>query len=63
MYEIAQGTSVVPTGQPLGSLVVYLLEPRSDDGLLTWNFFDDVLKPGSDFPVVRSNVTIDVLED
>ena len=63
MSEIAQGTSVVPTGQPLGSLVVYLLEPRSDDGLLTWNFFDDVLKPGSDFPIVRSNAIFDVLED
>ncbi len=47
------GTVVVPTAQPLGSLAVYLLEPRSDDGLATWNFFDDALAIGRDFPVVR----------
>jgi hypothetical protein len=27
--------------QPLGNLAFYLLEPQSDDGLVTWNFFDD----------------------
>ncbi len=50
---IPAGTIVVRTAQPLGSLAVYLLEPRSDDGLLTWNFFDDALKPGNELPVVR----------
>jgi dipeptidyl-peptidase-4 len=47
------GTVVVRTGQALGDLIVYLLEPGSEDGLATWNFFDDVLKEGQDFPVVR----------
>ena len=50
---IPAGTVVVRTAQPLGTLAVYLLEPRSDDGLLTWNFFDDALAPGRDFPVLR----------
>ena len=34
---------VVRTTQPLGVLVVELLEAQSDDGLVTWNFFDGVL--------------------
>ena len=50
---IPAGTVVVRTAQPLGTLAVYLLEPRSDDGLLTWNFFDDALTPGQDLPVMR----------
>ena len=50
---IPAGTLVVRTAQPLGALTVYLLEPRSDDGLVTWNFFDDALAPGRDFPVLR----------
>jgi dipeptidyl aminopeptidase/acylaminoacyl peptidase len=44
---------VVPTAQPLGALAVYLLEPRSDDSLFTWNFFDDALAVGGEVPVVR----------
>ncbi|HEV3121815.1 MAG TPA: S9 family peptidase, partial [Isosphaeraceae bacterium] len=51
--RIAAGTMLVRTGQPLGALAVYLLEPQSDDGLCTWNFFDPELAEGSDFPVVR----------
>ncbi len=30
-----------------------LLEPRSEDGLTTWNFFDEGLEAGADFPVLR----------
>jgi hypothetical protein len=30
--------------QPLARLAFYLLEPRSDDGLFEWNFFDDSLE-------------------
>ncbi len=47
------GTIVVRTAQPLGTLAAYLLEPRSADGLCAWNFFDQSLSLGSDFPVVR----------
>ena len=47
------GTLMVKTAQPLGNLAVYLLEPRSEDGLAAWKLFDDGLKAGSDFPVLR----------
>lgn len=47
------GTSIVRTGQKLGNLAVYLLEPACDDGLAAWNFFDDALSPGKEFPVLR----------
>ena len=36
-----KGDFVVDLSQPLGNLAFYLLEPQSDDGLLTWNFFDE----------------------
>ncbi len=50
---IKAGTLVVRSAQPLGNLAVCLLEPASEDGLATWNLFDDGLKEGTDFPVVR----------
>ncbi len=46
-------TIVVRTAQPLGALVCYLLEPESDDGLVTWNFFDSQLEVGKTFPVYK----------
>jgi dipeptidyl-peptidase 4 len=51
--KVPAGTLMVRTAQPLGNLAVYLLEPRSEDGLAAWNFFDAELKSGSDFPVTR----------
>jgi hypothetical protein len=51
--DIPRGTYIVRTAQPQGVLVVYLLEPQSDDGLVTWNFFDGELKPGANYPVMR----------
>jgi dipeptidyl aminopeptidase/acylaminoacyl peptidase len=51
--RVAAGTLLVRTAQPLGSLAAYLLEPQSEDGLVTWNFLDDALKEGGDFPVLR----------
>ena len=51
---VPAGTLVVQTAQPLGTLAVGLLEPRSEDGLATWNFFDAGLKDGGDFPVVAA---------
>ncbi|MBK9155864.1 MAG: M14 family metallopeptidase [Chloracidobacterium sp.] len=47
------GTVIVRTAQPLGRLVFYLLEPESDDGLTTWNFFDPSLEAGRVFPVYK----------
>jgi zinc carboxypeptidase len=39
------GTHVVFTNQKLGSLVSALLEPQSDDSMLSWNFFDRYIVP------------------
>ncbi len=50
---VPAGTLVVKTAQPLGRLAVVLLEPRSEDGLATWNAFDAGLRAGEDFPVLR----------
>ena len=47
------GTFVVASSHPLGRLAFLLLDPRSDDGLATWNAFDDRLRPGGEFPVLR----------
>ncbi|WMX13934.1 M14 family metallopeptidase [Aureispira sp. CCB-E] len=38
-----KGSYKVDLAQPLANLIFYLLEPQSDDGLVTWNFFDKVL--------------------
>jgi hypothetical protein len=50
---IPAGSYFVPTGQPLGIVAFYLLEPESDDGLTTWNVFDARLARGELFPVWR----------
>lgn len=47
------GTYLVRLAQPQGNLIVYLLEPESDDGLGTWGFFDEHIMIGSEFPAVR----------
>ncbi len=44
---------IVSTAQPRGALIVYLLEPESDDGFTTWNLFDSRLQKGGRFPVKR----------
>jgi hypothetical protein len=44
----------ISTGQPLGRLAFYLLEPASDDGLVAWNYLDDQLKDGvTSYPILR----------
>ena len=43
----------VPVGQPLGRLVSYLLEARSDDGIVNWAIIDDVVADASHYPVWR----------
>lgn len=47
------GSVYISTDQPLGNLVCYWLEPRSEDGLANWNFFDAWATPGARFPVLR----------
>ena len=50
---VAAGWFMVMTDQPLGMLASYLLEPASEDGLVTWNFFDRNLRRGQPAPVLR----------
>lgn len=50
---VPAGTLVIRSAQPLGTLAALLLEPQSEDGLCTWNFFDSALAEGQDFPVLR----------
>ena len=50
---VPPGSFIVEMNQPLSVLAVYLLEPQSDDGLVTWNYFDAALKPGGLYPVFK----------
>jgi len=43
--DFPAGTIVVRTDQPLANVAAYLLEPQSNDGMMTWNFFDRYLVP------------------
>ena len=47
------GTVLVRSGQPRSVLAMYLLEPESDDGLVTWNVLDPLITQGANFPIVR----------
>lgn len=55
---LAPGTWIVPASQELRLLALILLEPQSDDGLTTWNGFDDQLRVGGRHPVRRALATI-----
>ncbi len=50
---VKTGTIVVRCAQPLGTLAAYVLEPQSEDGLCAWNYFDEGLKQGADYAVLR----------
>ncbi len=50
LQNFPTGSFIVSTAQPLGTLVVYLLEPESEDGLVTWNQFAN-LRKGQKFSV------------
>jgi hypothetical protein len=42
--EVGQGWYWVPTAQSRGNLISYLMEPETDDNLITWNWTDHVLQ-------------------
>lgn len=56
----ASGWYLVPTDQRLGTFAAYLLEPASEDGLVTWNFFDRNLRRGQPAPVQRIRAPLNV---
>jgi hypothetical protein len=47
------GSLFVPASQPLARLAFYLIEPESDDGLVTWNVIDEGLAEGQTYPIYR----------
>lgn len=47
------GSFLVRTATPLAALIFYLLDPESDDGLVNWNFLDEVLSKGNLYPLYR----------
>ena len=53
--SVPAGTLTVRMDQPLARLAFYLLEPRSDDGLVDWNVLDAALGPDAKtYPILRS---------
>jgi hypothetical protein len=50
---ISAGWYLVPTTQPFGVLAAYLLEPASEDGVVTWNLLDREIQPGTAYPILR----------
>jgi hypothetical protein len=50
---VSEGSLYIPANQPLARLAFYLLEPESDDGLVTWNFMDESLEQGKTYPIYR----------
>lgn len=53
------GSFYVSMEQPLANLIFYLLEPQSDDGLVTWNFLD---KPLYDLGVLNGPVIFPIFK-
>jgi hypothetical protein len=52
---VPAGAWRVDMTQPLARLAFYLLEPRSNDSLLTWNMLDEALKTaGGLYPILRA---------
>jgi len=47
------GSVYVPANQPLARLASYLLEPDSDDGLVTWSLVEEALTVGQGYPIYR----------
>jgi hypothetical protein len=52
-FSVAAGSLYVPANQPLARLAFYLLEPESDDGLVTWNVIEEGLASGQTYPIYR----------
>ena len=50
---LVAGWYLLRTDQPLGVLASYLLEPASDDGVVTWNLLDRELQPAVTYPILR----------
>ena len=45
--EFPYGTFFVPSGQPMSNFISYILEPETNDNLVTWGYLDNVLRATS----------------
>jgi hypothetical protein len=52
-FTVEAGSLFIPASQPLARLAFYLIEPESDDGLVTWNIIEEGLASGQTYPVYR----------
>jgi Zinc carboxypeptidase len=52
--DLPAGTLRLDMTQPLARLAFYLIEPRSDDGLVDWNLLDEALKDAKTYPILRA---------
>ena len=54
--DVAAGWFWVPTAQSMGNLITYLMEPETDDNLITWGWTDHILEetPESEEAVIES---------
>ena len=50
---VPAGMLAVPVSPPLGRLVFALLEPRSDDGVVSWNLLDEQIEADRVYPILR----------
>ena len=58
VYDAPAGSYLVRTDQPLGTLASYLLEPASEDGVVTWNLVDRQLTLRAPYPIARVRVPV-----
>ncbi len=42
--QLPAGSFFIPTGQPRANLISYILEPETNDNLLTWNYLDNFVR-------------------
>jgi hypothetical protein len=42
--DVAAGWFWIPTAQSMGKLITYLMEPETDDNLITWGWTDHILE-------------------
>ena len=58
--SLPAGTFMIPTDQRLGMVAAFVLEPASEDGYTTWNYFDRALRPRAMHPCRRLDRLPDV---
>ncbi|MDA0327990.1 MAG: M14 family zinc carboxypeptidase [Gemmatimonadetes bacterium] len=54
--EVASGWYWVPTAQSRGNLITYILEPETDDNVITWGWVDHILQVTADGGNARQRV-------